>query len=240
MHKTALAAVAAFTLSTGAVMAETRTYNLDTFNRIDIATGLTAVVKRGEAQSVYIETRRDGRLDQIDVRVVDGELRAKLHTNLLDIILSGGLLNMFNFGDSATVYITVPELVGVSAASGAEIMADSVSGTHVEVRSSSGSNVDIDTAEAGTLELDSSSGGEISIGGTCSNLKLGFSSGAHILAEDLAATNVEVDGASGASAKVSASGNVTGKISSGAALRLYGKPASVDVKSSSGGSLSIR
>lgn len=239
MIKTALAATAALTLTTGTAMADTRAYDLDPFNRIDIATGLYAVVTRGDSQSVIVETGKDGLIDKIDISVSHGKLRAKFESNLLDIILSGGLLNMLDHGHGATIYITVPDLAGVESASGADVKVDTLSGESVAVNVSSGGHASIDTVDAHTLVLNASSGGNVALSGLCETLEVNFSSGGHIMASHLSCGDVSVSGSSGASASFGADGDVSGKVSSGANLRLGGNPASVHVESSSGGGVSL-
>ena len=239
MLRTALAAAAALTFTTGAALAETRTYDLAPFDRVDIATGLHAEIVQGETQSVRIETTRNGILDQIDIDVRNGQLRARRDSDLLDIILGGGFLNMLDFGRDVTIYITVPELVGITAASGAIVSADNAAGDRVELSSSSGARIDLAAAKASELRLDASSGGNLSVAGSCERLDLDVSSGAHISAKSLSCVDANVSGSSGASAEFGVSGEINGAISSGARLHLASKPDAVNVKSSSGANLSI-
>ena len=70
-------------------------------------------------------------------------------------------------------------------------------------------------------------------------LDIGVSSGASVRAGDLICENAHVDGSSGASAALSATGVVYGSVSSGSSIRLATEPASVNVESSSGGNLRI-
>ena len=240
MRKSLFAATAALSLLSTGAMADTRNLELDPFNRVDIATGLTAIITHGETQSLRIEAQSGHALDRIVIRVKNGELRASLNTNLLDIILSGGLLNNFLFKDAATLHITLPEFVGASASSGGEVSADLAKGNAVAVSASSGGHVSIDRIEAGTLSVDASSGGGVTLAGTCDMAELDFSSGAGISAQELACDDVSVQGSSGASARIGAEGDVTGSISSGANVRLYGTPETVNVQSSSGGNLKIQ
>ncbi|MBU1176605.1 MAG: DUF2807 domain-containing protein [Alphaproteobacteria bacterium] len=241
MRKSVLAASAALSLlaATGA-LAESRSYDLDSFDKVAIATGLTAVITRGESQSLRIETKRNGVLDQIDLDVRNGELRARRHTNLLDIIFSGGLLNMMHFDNDATLYITLPNLSGVSASSGASVEADLIEGEAATLDASSGARIDIAKVEVGTLSLAASSGAGIELAGTCDTAAIEVSSGASIRAGELSCKDVDVDGSSGASASFQAEGRVTGSLSSGASVRLGGTPESVNVESSSGGSLRMQ
>jgi hypothetical protein len=240
MFKTAIAAAAALTVTAGAAMAESRTYDLEPFNQVDIATGLYAVIRHGDSQSVRVEANREDVLDKLDISVAGGQLHAKLHTNLLDIILSGGLLNMIGRDRSATIYITVPELTGVESASGAHVTADRLSGKQAVVSVSSGGDAALDAVDTGTLTLSASSGGRVSLAGRCDRLTVSVSSGGDVRANDLKCGDLAVSGSSGGSVEVAASGAVTGSVSSGASVRLAGTPASIKVETSSGGSVRAR
>lgn len=240
MRKTLFAAAAALCfLSTGA-LADTRTLDVERFDRVDIATGLTAIITHGDTQSLVIEARDGHALDQIKIRVKDGELRARRNTNLFDIILSGGLLNSFLSKDTATLRITLPELAGASASSGSNVSADLARGDAVAVSASTGGHVTIDRIETKILSVNASSGAGITLAGSCDMAALGFSSGAGISAEKLACVDVNVAGSSGAFVMIGADGDVTGSISSGANVQLFGTPDTVNVQSSSGGNLKIR
>jgi hypothetical protein len=240
LRNLALAAAAALILTSEAAMAETRSYDFEPFDRVEIATGLHAVITHGDTQAVRVETTRGGVLDKLDITVSRGELRARRDNgNLLDIILGGGLLNMLDFGRDATLYITLPKVTGVQAASGASVSVDKVTSELVDVSASSGGRVEVETAEANALKLSVSSGGTVSLAGSCATLDLSFSSGGRISAPELDCVDLHVSGSRGGSAEVSASGDVTGGLSSGASLTMRGNPQSLDVKSSSGGNVSI-
>ena len=239
MRKTLLAATAALSLLSTGALADTRSLDVEPFDRVDIATGLTAIVTYGETQSLSIEAENGHVLDQIEIRVKNGELRARRNTNLLDIILSGGLLNKALFEDSTTLHITLPAFTGAVASSGARVSAAFANGDTFEASASSGGQIAVDAVDADTISVDVSSGSRVTLSGTCALAELDFSSGAKILAEKLVCGDVDVDGSSGASATIGVEGDVTGKISSGANVRLHGTPDTVKVQSSSGGNLKI-
>ncbi len=240
MNKPALIAAAALSLAAAPALAETRTFDFPPFEGIDVATGLTAVVTRGDKQSVYAEASSAAVLDRLDLKVRKGKLYAKHHTDLIDVILSGGILNMLNNKNDVTIYITVPELTGISASSGANVEADFLAGRHPYVGASSGAEITVSNLDVLKLDLSTSSGAGITASGNCDELEMHFSSGAHIRAKDLSCEVVDISGSSGASADVTAENAVTGGISSGASLRLSGDPEKIDVESSSGGSVRIR
>ncbi len=219
-------------------MADSRTYDLEPFSSIDIATGIHAVVKTDTIQSVRVETVRPDIYDQLEISVSNGQLHAKRTSDLLNFILNGTLPNMLHFEHDVTIYITVPTLVGIEASSGAMVDADSASGDVVEISASSGSSVTLADIAADKLGLTAASGAKMTLAGVSRMLDLETSSGAHISASGLSCVEARVQGSGGASAKFNASDLVFGHVSSGAHIDLTGKPKSIDVQSSSGGSIS--
>ena len=240
MNKPALVAAAALSLATAPALADSRTYDLPEFDSIDIATGLNAVVTRGDTQAVRVEAADAGMFDRLDIKVRNGKFTAKQHTNLIDIILSGGILNMLGGKSDLTIYVTVPELAGINASSGANVEADFLAGDHPHVSASSGAHIAVSNVDARKLDLASSSGAGIAASGTCDRLEMHFSSGANIRAADLSCEAVDVSGSSGASADITIADSVDGGMSSGASLRLHGDPKKIEVESSSGGSVHLQ
>lgn len=220
-------------------MTELRTYDLAPFTRIDFATGIRAVVRRGAVQSVNAETERAGMLDKIEIRLNEGQLRVRRKGGLFDFVFGGGLLNPARLGRDVTFHITVPELAGVSAATGAYIDVEAIAGESFQVSASTSARVTIDSAKAKALKLHVSTGGRLSLGGVCDKAELVFASGGRLSAIELICTDLDLRGSNGATAEVTVFGKVTGALSSGAAVHVIGRPDSVDVKETSGGNLSI-
>lgn len=125
----------------------------------------------------------------------------------------------FHWGSwrDADIRVTMPRVEGLSASSGAELVATGVNG--------------------GDVALDSSSGADLRVSGTCANFSADVSSGAEIHAQDLRCENGSVDASSGADARVYASGRLNVEASSGGGVVAYGDPGIGDVDLSSGGSL---
>ena len=240
MKKSALIGAAALSLATAPALAESRTYVFPPFDTIDIATGLTAVVTKGDTQSVRVEAADASMFERLDIKMRNGKLIAKQHTNLIDIILSGGILNMLGGKTDLTIYVTVSELAGIDASSGANIEADFLAGDHSHVHASSGASITISNVDARELNLASSSGADIAASGKCDQLEMHFSSGADIRAADLSCDAVDVSGSSGASADITATVSVDGIMSSGASVRIHGDPKKISVESSSGGSAYLK
>ena len=125
----------------------------------------------------------------------------------------------FTWGPSphADVRVMMPRVDGLSAASGADLIATNVN--------------------ADTIELDSSSGADLRVSGSCRTFTADASSGSDIYAEALRCENGSVDASSGADARVFATGRLNVEASSGGGVIVHGNPGIGDVDLSSGGSM---
>lgn len=220
-------------------MADTRRYELDPFDRIDVSNGLEVIVTRGEPASVSAEALRPGALDKLDLRVADGVLRASRRSNLLTMIAGTGLFFPAYVRRDVRLVIVAPNLVAVSAATNALMRVDALVGPSIEITCVRSASIDVEYLRAETLRLTSSSAGRVGIAGVCDRLDASFSSGSRISAMQLSCTDVFVAGSNGAFADVNAIGAVSGTLSNGTAAHFYGRPASIDVKATSGSSLTV-
>lgn len=126
--------------------------------------------------------------------------------------------NWFQRGPrDARVRVTMPRVEGLSASSGADLVATGVNG--------------------GNLVLDSSSGSDLRVSGRCDSFTADASSGADIHAADLRCVSGSVDVSSGADAQVYASGRLDVDASSGGGVVAHGDPSIGNIDLSSGGSL---
>ena len=117
----------------------------------------------------------------------------------------------------ANIRVTMPRVDGLSAASGADLVATGLNG--------------------GAITLESSSGADLRVSGTCSSFSADASSGADLSAQNLRCESGSVDVSSGADARVHATGRLDVDASSGGGVVAYGNPAIGNIELSSGGSL---
>ena len=231
----ALAAIMGMTMSTAA-FAQSRDFDLSGFDRIDIATGLDAVVTIGDSFSVLAESRSQEALDNLEVEVNSGVLTARLEQNFLDFIVSGGLVGMLlNNGNAVKFTITVPALAGVDASSGADVDLPGFKGERLELNASSGADISVTDAVLGTVTANSSSGADITLSGEAQAIEVDASSGADIDAENLAAATATAHVSSGADIAIRASQSFKAEASSGGGVEVYGNPADREIDESSGG-----
>ena len=224
----------------GTAMAESRSFDLSGFDRIDIATGLDAVVKLGDAFSVTATSGSPQALDNLQLEVRDGVLTARLDQSFLDFILSGGLVGMLlSSGNALTIDVTLPALAGIDASSGADVRAAGLTSGELDLRASSGANIEVTDATLGAVRVQSSSGADIDISGTADSIEADASSGADIDAEELVASSATANASSGAGVSVHATQSIKAEASSGGDIDVSGNPPDRDEDASSGGDISF-
>jgi hypothetical protein len=235
--KLAIATAIAFSATSGA-HAASKSFDLGSFDRIDIATGLDAQVSQGDSFAIIAESGSQDALDNLQLSVVDGVLTARLDQSFLDFILSGGLVGMLlNSGNAVTVNITLPALVGVTASSGADVRGAGINGAVLDLDASSGADIELTGIAVGALGLNASSGADISVSGTAGRVDADASSGAGIDAENLIAANASAQTSSGADISVHATQAIKAEASSGGDVEVHGSPTTRDVDASSGGDI---
>ena len=224
---------------TQAAETASKTFDLPAFETVDVATGLKAVITPGSAQSVRLESSSRAKLKRIKLEVVDGELRARHDGNLLHAILTGGIFNLSRLALGATVHVTLPELKGASAATGAVIDIDAVETAHFTVEASTGARLTLSGVKSETVSIDVATGSRVRIVGACEALTVNASSGGGLSAIELAATQLTIKAASGSKVEATATTRASGHVSSGAEVFLNGRPGAIDIKTTSGGVLSV-
>lgn len=228
------------TAVSGAALAQSRDFDLTGFDRVDIATGLDAVVTIGDGFSIRAESRSQEALDNLELGVTGGVLTARIEQNFLDFIISGGLVGlMLSSGNAVTLNITVPALSGASASSGADIALPDYAGERLELDASSGADIRVTGAKLGTVVASSSSGSDIELSGTAERIEAEASSGAGIDAEDLVAAEATAESSSGSNISVHATGSLRADASSGGDVEVHGNPAEREFDSSRGGDVSF-
>jgi len=213
--------------------AETRTFDLPPFDRIDVSAGIRAEIVVGGDQSVRIDTD-SGTFQDIEVAVRNGRLVLGLDRGFFN-----SLLELFSPGSDVVAYVSVPVLNEIDASSGALVEADAMSGEFLSLNSSSGAQISVSEITGDEVRVSSSSGASIDASGACGRLDADTSSGAHLELERLQCDAVGVDASSGASATVFAVVSIDLQASSGGSVDVAGKPGDITVNTSSGGSVAF-
>jgi len=225
---------------TGTAMAQERSFDLTGFDKVDISTGLDAIVTLGDTFAVQAQSRNQEVLDKLEITVSGDTLTARIESNFLEFILGGGLVGQFlGGGNAATIHITLPVLAAVNASAGADVDVTAPKGD-LAVDVSSGADVSIVQAALGKLTVHASSGSDAELSGTCDSIEASVSSGASIDAEDLICASAVAEASSGGGISVHATASLKANASSGGDIDVMGSPKQTDINRSSGGSVSIK
>ena len=157
-----------------------------------------------------------GPAGSVQVRA-DDNLLSNLVTEVQGSTLSVSWTGSVSQRSPAVVTVTMPELTSLEAESSSEITATGVS--------------------AASLMVAASSSARITASGTADGLDLGAASSAEVDLSGLVAQQATVDLSSSARATVHVVGPVSGGVASSATLVLVGQPASVNVATSSSGTV---
>ena len=208
-----LASLTASTIAlSGAAFAEDiRNFDLAAFDKIEIASGVTAQITVGGEQSVRVETNK-GDYDDLVIKVKGGVLEIRQDWK------KGWRISSKK--PRYKLIATVADLNSVDASSGSNLSATGIS--------------------AGDFSVEVSSGASVKLGGTCDQIDAKGSSGAGASAKNLVCNNADARASSGASLVLHADTGVEAKASSGGTITVYGGAQKVSTRKSSGGSVRIR
>lgn len=223
----------------GAAAAQERSFDLTGFEKLDISTGLDAVVTLGDTFSVTAQSRNQDVLDKLEVTVSGDTLSARIESNFFEFIISGGLVGqLLGGGNAATVLITLPTLTAVNASAGADVDITAPTGD-LAVDVSSGADVNVISGALGKISVNASSGADAELSGTCDTIEASASSGASVDAEKLVCVTAVADASSGGDISLHATGSLKANASSGGDIEVSGNPPKTDINRSSGGGVSM-
>lgn len=207
------------------------------FNRIEIGAGLSALVTQGDGFSVRVETDEPSKLAGLELNATEGRLRARCLSTLAGFLSGAAFFKPGVDGHAIRLIVTAPDLIGVVASAASVVNIDSLTADEIDIAVSTGADVTIETAKARSIRLKASTSGSLSIAGACDMLHARFVSDALVAATELSCTDATIKGSRGARLELTAIGSIGGSLSSGAYLRLLGRPVRMTVKTSSGGTL---
>ena len=204
----------------GTVIRETRTATED-FTVISAAEGMDVFVTQGNDPEIIVEADENIQ-ELIGTEIRDGEL--KIHA-------------IENIGRATRkIYVTVPEITGLHASSGADLESRGVLDVNrIRIDASSGADIHVELS-ADEVNASCSSGADIQLGGTTNRFNATASSGSDIKARNLKAAICEANASSGSDIEVSVSEALNADASSGADIRYDGNP-QVNLHKSSSGSV---
>jgi hypothetical protein len=203
-------------------MVET-SFDISGFNAVDVAAGASAQITKADTPSVKITTD-DNAVDYLKVE--------KRGDTLVIGLKPGSFRNV-----TIKAAITMPELLGVSASGGSRVDFDAFTTAKPVAFNTSGGAAITGKMNSGPAKVTASGGADLTLTGQGESLTINHSGGGSVKLGEFAVGDANVDVSGGADSEINASGKVTGSVSGGSQLRIMGKPASVEVKKSGGGSV---
>ncbi len=250
MRAIAIASVLAVT-ATATLAGDTRQYDFDDFNEIEVSAGVSVIIESGKNYSIEAEAIR-GNLRRLKINQSGDTLE-------IDRKTSWGILGVGR-RDRFEVTITLPELSYAKASSGSSMEIDGPfnddlalevsSGADLsfvgnltgdlEVEASSGASVTVTGISSDSVDAQASSGSSLSLEGTCQSIEADSSSGSALTAERLECVEGDAHSSSGSSLSIFTSGKIKAKSSGGASLSVLGSPPVAETSRSGSGSVSVR
>jgi hypothetical protein len=201
--------------------AVTETRPIGDFTEIDVSDGVTLEVKKG-ATSLTIEG--DAKVVALyTTEVSGGRLRIKRKSR-----------ELFRNGKEVIVRVSTPSLKRIEASGGVNATLDAVTDRAFAANLSGGVELNAKGLNLDTFELDASGGVNVKAEGTAKSAKLHASGGVHVKAKELKIAAVDLDASGGCDLEVTARESITGEISGGVGVKVYGNPPKSRVQASGG------
>jgi hypothetical protein len=206
----------------GEVIRKETTINKD-FNAVKASRGLDVILVDSSDKKVIVEANKNLH-DHIEVYVDGSTLYVTSDENIY-------------YADEKNVFVSYDKINKVHVNSGASISSEkAVVQKNLDLSATSGADIKL-KVKAETITTSVTSGAMMDLTGKVNNHKANATSGADIRAEDLLSLISEAKATSGASIKIHAKNEFTGKATSGADVVYYGKPEKVSETDNSGGNV---
>ena len=222
LSSTLLASSALAVTGSGTKLKETR--KISDFTEIEVSDGITLDVQKG-ATSLTIEGD-DNLVPLYTTEVVKGRLR--IHRATRESVRTKLEL---------VVRVTTPSLKRIEASGGVDATLDGVAAKDFEATLSGGVDFKAQKLDLDTLALEASGGVELTLAGKAKSAKVQTSGGVNLKGKGLEIAQLTVDASGGCSLDVTARESITGEVSGGVGVTVYGNPPKSRVRTSPGASV---
>ncbi len=205
------------------VVTESRKINND-FTKIEVGQGIQLYITQENDLSLVVKA--------------DENLHNLIRTEVRNGVLKISSERNIRRAKSKKVYLSAPNINGIKATSGSDVITENTIRTDVfDAHVSSGADARIDV-NADTVNSSSSSGADLRIKGKANYYTAKATSGSSIRAYGLESKNADVKVNSGANIDVYVTESLNAKATSGGDIDYRGNPKKIDKKRNSGGSIS--
>ncbi len=206
----------------GEIVKKERAIN-ENFDAIKASRGLDVILIKDQGKKVIVEANQNLH-EHIEVYVKENTLYITSDQNIY-------------YADEKNVYVSYTELNTLKVNSGASITSESaLVQKDIQLSATSGADIKLNI-KAETVTSSVTSGAMIDLSGKVNFHKANATSGADLRAKDLLSLVSEAKATSGASIRIHAKNEFTGKATSGADVVYYGKPEKVSEADNSGGNI---
>ena len=202
------------------------------FNAIKVSTGIRLMLNQGNTEAVAVSAADPETRDRLKTEVSNGVLKIYYDSDFLR--------DLRNKNKKLTAYVSVDDLTGLDASSGAIVKVDGeIRSGKLEMDVSSGAIVEgrFDVAD---MKVEQSSGSIAKISGKAARLEVEGSSGSQFNGYDLITDNCEAETSSGSNVQVTVNKELSVRASSGGNVSYKGNGVIRNVKTGSGGNVSKR
>jgi hypothetical protein len=198
--------------------------SVGSFNGIKAAEAIDVYLKKGDKESVRVETSGTHASDVL-TEVSGGTLKIHMRDG------------RYKSNRNVKVYVTYVSLNKISASSASNVFSEgAIQSTSMTISVSSAASIEV-SIQAESVYTEASSAGDIVLEGKASRLDVTASSAGEIDAYGLESESVEASASSAGSIKINVTKKLEAHASSGGSIRYRGSPASTNTGSSSGGSV---
>ena len=198
--------------------------HLSGFTGIRVQNGMELTLEQGDSYKVVVEAD-DNVQPHILTEIENGTL-----------IISSDRNSFRNVTMEVTV--TMPTISKIEANSGTSVNSkNTLLGTDVTIVATGGSSVEL-AIESDKVTAETDNGSSMTLRGKALTLQTTSGAGSNLDAESLVANDVKSQASSGSSVSVHPAVNLNANASSGASISYSGNPATANVESNSGGSVS--
>jgi hypothetical protein len=198
----------------------------DSFNGINVSTGIDVYLRQGEKESISVKA--DENLQEYILTEVKGGV---LHVYTESIIRKAKMKR---------VYVTMKEITSLKAGSAGDIIGETqLKGDKIIIRSGSAGDIKIDLI-ARQVDINISSSGDVELSGEADIVEADLSSAGKLSAYDLKVKEADISASSAGDVKITVSEKLSASASSAAEISYRGNPKYVKAHSSSAGSIHNR
>jgi len=210
------------TKGSGNIIKETRT--VSSFHGIDAGSAFEIIVKKGDVQSLEIETD-DNIMPQIKSKVKEG---------ILELSTKGTINNASSFN----VYITIPHMDEIDISGAAKLTSnDRFDETEMEIDASGAAKLEF-KIKTNHLDLDASGASKVIIQGFANSSEIEVSGASKLKAYELELNSTDIDCSGASHAYINVKESIKGEASGASNITYMGNPKIVSIETSGAGSVS--